>query len=195
MQHATCTAGPSFPTLSPDAIASGSPTLLITSVHTLRKPSMINPESTHLISLIPLPAAYGAKALTSSAQTHANTAAVAIHTTYAPSAPSAHSTHSAHVSAAGASSARAASVPEALVSALCRSVTVVEGAGALPCAAAAAIPTGTLAAPGPVGSICSQQQNFLLSHQPVEQYPCFRSDAHSVTTLITAMLTPINRPA
>lgn len=42
--------------------------LLMTKVHTPKYPLMMKPAKMHLISLIPLPAAYGAKALTSQAQ-------------------------------------------------------------------------------------------------------------------------------
>jgi len=48
--------------------------------------------------------------------------------------------------------------------------------------------------PGPEASSTSQQQNFWLSHHPAEQYPCLRSEAHSVAMEMIAMFNPIRIP-
>ncbi|KAJ2776143.1 hypothetical protein GGI18_004407, partial [Coemansia linderi] len=40
----------------------------------------------------------------------------------------------------------------------------------------------------------SQQQNFWLSHHPVEHTPCLLSLSHSVTMEISAVFTPISIP-
>lgn len=55
--------------------------LLITSVVAPRNPFMTNPAIMHFISLIPLPAAYGAKLLTSVAAAPANSAAKSMYST------------------------------------------------------------------------------------------------------------------
>ncbi len=54
-----------MPTDNPEAIASGNPIDLMTSVQAPRYPFITNPAIIHLISDIPDPAAYGAKDLTS----------------------------------------------------------------------------------------------------------------------------------
>jgi hypothetical protein len=64
-----------LPTLSPDAIASGRAILLMPSVVAPKKPFITNPAIIHFISLMPLPAAYGAKLLTSRAAVKLNTPA------------------------------------------------------------------------------------------------------------------------
>ena len=71
MQTAKCTLGPSLPTDRPDAMESGRPTDLISSVQNPRKPFMTKPAMMHLISEMPEPAAYGAKDLTSPAEVEA----------------------------------------------------------------------------------------------------------------------------
>lgn len=80
MQHAMWTEGPSFPTERPEAITRGcilstcgsrrgrqlltSVILLMASVGKLRKPRMTKPPMIHLISDMPEPAAYLARART-----------------------------------------------------------------------------------------------------------------------------------
>lgn len=72
VQTAKCTLGPSLPTDRPDAMASGKPMDLISSVHAPRKPFMTKPAMMHFISDIPEPAAYGANDLTKVAEVKAN---------------------------------------------------------------------------------------------------------------------------
>lgn len=71
-QTAKCTLGPSLPTDSPDAIASGSAMDLIKSVQPPKNPFITKPAMIHFISEIPDPAAYGAKDLTNFAAIKAN---------------------------------------------------------------------------------------------------------------------------
>lgn len=104
------------------------------------------------------------------------------------------------------SAARANASPIALVE--IRAAVVKAGSGAvvvvafavaaaLAAASAAAVEalmaaTGS-APPGPE-SVASPQQNFLFNHQPAEQYPCFKSEVHSVAIDMMAMFSPINSP-
>src|ERR1700737_1935379 len=79
---ATWTLGPSLPTLRPDAIARGSVIVFMARLILVtwrgwryvvnpRNPFIVNPAMMHLISLIPLPAAYGANPRTKNAEVNA----------------------------------------------------------------------------------------------------------------------------